>query len=140
MKSGEMVCRAHRRSDWGNEVAAAFREVMSKAIVASEDDDQEERVKTKELFRRRVARGDYGELFDEPVRRILEQGAEEKSLDQELAALRMMMARLVMDDEDPVRQALGLSRVTTAAARVLKTQNSMVAPMLARSPWPRSRR
>jgi hypothetical protein len=61
-------------------------------------------------------------LFDEPVRRILEQAAEEKSLDQELGLLRMMMARLVVEEGDAVKQAMAMSRLATAAARVVKTQ------------------
>ena len=121
---GELLCREHRRSEWGREVAAAFREVMGHAVEAAKDGGRQ-REKAQELFRRRVSRGDYGGLFDKPVRKILGQGATEKSLDQELGVLRMMMARLVLEDDDPVRQALGLSRVRAAAARVLE-QSSMV--------------
>jgi hypothetical protein len=97
--------------------------------------EREERRRVAEVFRRRVARGEYGGLFDEPVRRILAQAAEEKALDQELGALRFMMARLLMEDGDPVRQALGISRVATAAARIVKTGASIEEPRDTLQEW-----
>jgi hypothetical protein len=60
-------------------------------------------------------------LFDEPVRRILAQAAAEAGLDRELGALRLVLARLLMEDDDPVRQAVAVTRVATAA-RIVRTQ------------------
>ena len=128
---------------WGKEVEKALRQVMSGAIAAGGQggggtggqDEREERERVREVFRRRVMRGEYGGLFDEPVRRILAEAAEEKVLDVELGALRMMLARLLMEDGDPVRQAEGVCRVATAAARIVKTGASIKRPRDTLQEW-----
>jgi hypothetical protein len=97
--------------------------------------DGDERARVREVFRRRVMRGEYGGLFDEPVRRILAEAAEEKGLDVELGALRLMMARLLMEDGDPIKQAVAISRVATAAARIVKTGAAIEEPRDTLQEW-----
>ena len=67
-------------------------------------------------------------MCDEPVRRILAEAGGEQGLDREVGALRMVLARLLMEDGDAEGQALGVTRVALAVGRLMKIQNSMVKP------------
>jgi hypothetical protein len=85
-------------------------------------DQETRRAAARAAFQRRVATGEYAELFDVPVRAILEQAGRTAGLAQEMGALRYVLARVLAEEEDPVRQALGVSRVTSAAARVARVR------------------
>src|SRR5262249_57880468 len=86
---------------------------------ASRTGGQKERA--VEGYRRRVKRGDYGELVDEPVRAILEEAGAERGLVRESRALRLTLARLLAEEDGAVPLSLGVSRVATASARVERT-------------------
>jgi hypothetical protein len=77
-------------------------------------------------FRRRIGRGDYGRLLEKPLQAVVRQAAAERSLDEEMAALRIAAKRLLLEEEDPARMALGLSRVTTALGRLLTQEQELV--------------
>jgi hypothetical protein len=131
-----MVCPDHRRSKVGREANRAVQAVMDAAMAAVrpgdgveeaevQGDQEARRAAARAAFQRRVATGEYGELFDAPVRAILTQAGKATGLAQEMGALRYVLARVLAEEEDPVRQALGVSRVTSAAARVARVRDKL---------------
>ena len=64
-------------------------------------------------------------MFDEPVRQILSEAAQAKGLADEIGALRFALARLVGQEEDPTKLALGVSRVANATVRAMKAQRGL---------------
>ncbi|HEV2128772.1 MAG TPA: hypothetical protein VGR22_09150 [Thermomicrobiales bacterium] len=68
-----------------------------------------------ERFRRRIAHGQYRELFDVSLARILAQAAERRDLDDEVGAVRFALARLIAEEPNPTRLALAVARLTHAA-------------------------
>jgi hypothetical protein len=93
-------------------------------LVERQGDQEARRAAARAACQRRVATGEYGELFDAPVRSILMQAGKAAGLAQEMGALRYVLARVLAEEEDPVRQALGVSRVTSAAARVARVRET----------------
>ncbi len=118
-----MTCANHGRGDVGTDLAAAVRRatVDVRRALREEDEegrDRERRRAAAETFRRRVARGEYRGLFDERLGRVMAQAAATRALDDELGALRFVLARLLAEEEDTGKLALGVARVSRAAARV----------------------
>ena len=92
VQPGTALCRTHRRTRYGEDVERGLRQLL--AVTGGDGeagrradgqadrrrDGGEKREKAVEAFRRRVARGDYGKLFDEPVQRILEEAGAVRGL------------------------------------------------------------
>lgn len=74
----------------------------------------------RERFRERVAAGRYGELLDEPVRRVLREGAAIRGVDEELGAIRFALAKLLAEELDASKLAAGVARLTSAAVQAMK--------------------
>ncbi len=75
---------------------------------------------SRERFRERVAAGRYGELLDEPVRRVLREGAAVRGVDEELGAIRFALAKLLAEELDAGKLAAGVARLTSAAVQAMK--------------------
>ena len=93
------------------------------------EDAEEGRRAAVEAFRRGVARGEHGELFDGGVRAAMAQAAREAGVAEEIGALRLALARLVGElphAEDPVRAAHGVARVAAASVRAVERQHALV--------------
>ena len=56
---------------------------------------------------------------------VVWQAGAERSLQDEMGALRVAAKRLLMEEEDPSKMALGLSRVTTALMRMLERKGEI---------------
>jgi len=76
-------------------------------------------------FRRRMERGDYLELFDEPLRRVLGQAAAVAGVTEEIGAFRFVLARVLMEEEDPARQAMAVARLAHATVRAVEAQRAL---------------
>ncbi len=85
-------------------------------------EEGERRRELEERFRRRVEAGEYRELLDGRMRQVIEQGAAVDGLEEEMGAARYMLMRLLVEEEDIGKQALGVSRIITAAARVARAR------------------
>lgn len=78
-----------------------------------------------DAFRRRLAGGDYRGLFEEPLPEVMAQAAAERGLETEVGALRLVLARLLAEETDLGKLALGIARVTTASARLAQTRRAL---------------
>ena len=106
--SGSLVCLPHRKTRTGRQWGASLRQVTRDASQSLENGEDSA---VAEQFRRRLARGDYKDLFDAPLVRILAQAAEQDHLDDELGAVRFALARLLAEEADPRHLALGVARL-----------------------------
>lgn len=110
--AGSTVCGPHRKTSaaraWDATVRQAAQDADA-AIAHGAESDAAHR------FRRRVARGEYRDLFDDALARILAQAAARQDVDDEIGAVRYALARLLAEEQDPSRLALGVTRLTRAA-------------------------
>lgn len=102
---------------------------MSRGIHDEPDVSFEEgcdaQVVLRERFRTRIAAGRYDDLFDVPVRNVLREGAAIRGLDEELGAIRFALAKLLAEELDASKLAMGVARLTSAAVQTMKLDQSM---------------
>lgn len=128
VQPGKALCREHGRGEQGRDYDAAVRRlgklVAGSAAGAGEASgsagEREER--TAAAFRRRLERGEYRGLFDARLREVMAQAATERGLADELGALRVVLARLLAEEEDVGKLAVGVARVARASAIVARAQ------------------
>ena len=130
-RPGRAVCRDHERSEEGQAVGAAVARLGREAMramggpSAGSGQAEEEQRRAEALFRRRLEGGEYQGLIDERLRQILEQAADEKGLRDELGALRVVLMRLLVEEQDLDKLARNVSRVATATARIRRVQEQV---------------
>jgi hypothetical protein len=120
VRPGRVACPEHGRTVEGKEAQRALHRMtgdLTKAVAGPAGAGGEA---TLGKFRQRVARGEYGELLDEAFMEVVWQAGAERSLQDEVGALRVAAKRLLLEEEDPSKMALGLSRVTTTLMRMLE--------------------
>ena len=79
-------------------------------------------------FRERLERGEYAELFDERMAPIIRQAAmalSERGLTDEIGALRYVLARLLMEEQDLTKLASNVTRVTSVAVQAARAQRAI---------------
>lgn len=76
-------------------------------------------------FRQRMAGGNYRDLLAREVAQIITQAGREGSLIEEIGALRVVLTRLLDEEDDPRRLAESIPRVVGATVRALKTQRTI---------------
>jgi hypothetical protein len=76
-------------------------------------------------FERRLARGEYRQLFGEVLREIIEQAAEKPGLADEIGVLRVVLARLMVEERDPKQLAESVSRVARVAIEAARAQRAI---------------
>ncbi len=119
---GRAVCPEHRRTAEGKEAEAAVRRV---AAAMARDAGEIERERAMAAFRQRVEQGDYGALFDEQMHKILGQAGNALGYWHELGAVRFALAKLLAEEPDAHRLALGVSRLVTTSMRVARTKEGI---------------
>ncbi|HEV2109045.1 MAG TPA: hypothetical protein VGR16_12345, partial [Thermomicrobiales bacterium] len=102
-RAASLGCRPHRRSRAAREWNAIVRQAAGDAeqALAGEADSE-----AAHEFRRRVAHGEYQDLFDTALARIIAQAAAQQGLDDEIGAVRYALARLLAEERDASRLAL----------------------------------
>ena len=85
-------------------------------------------------FWRKVQRGEFTALLEEPLQRVVAEAAEEQGLDLEIGGLRVLLVRRLA--EDVAKQALGASRVVQALTQAVRARAAMQA--MGPNPWDRS--
>jgi hypothetical protein len=90
-----------------------------------EREGQERRAEAATAFRRRMESGDYRELFGERLRALMVQAAAEGGVADELAILRIVMARLVAEEDDPVTLAKAVARVAAVSIQAARAQRAI---------------
>jgi hypothetical protein len=91
------------------------------AVDANEEPD------SGSLFRARLAAGDYDALIGQGLRRTLQRAAADSSLEAEIGALRVALAKLLNEEDDASRLAAGVSRVAGVAVQAARLRNSASA-------------
>ncbi|MDQ3693714.1 MAG: hypothetical protein M3464_08805 [Chloroflexota bacterium] len=141
VRPGRVLCPAHARGAYGRELEAAIGRMARQVeqaftaapepgvVVAAAPDRRDEAVAT---FERRVARGEYGELFDARLREVMAQAAAERGIAEEIGALRVVLARLMTDPGiDPLQLAHGVARVAGTTVRAMRMQQELEAGVAA---------
>ena len=111
--ASEDYCRRHQP---GSGVAA---ELVSDPGTMAPDEDW------AALFRERLERGQYRGLFDLNVQQVIDQAAAqvtEHGLIDELGALRMVLARILLEEKDLSRMVTNVTRVASVAVRAAQAQ------------------
>jgi hypothetical protein len=79
-------------------------------------------------FLERLEKGEYAALFETNLSQVIAQAAKamkERGPDDEIGALRFVMARLLAEEDDPAKLASGVTRVVTAAIQAARTQRTI---------------
>ncbi len=122
VQAGRAVCNEHGRTAVGREVEAAVVRMTRRASDAFGEGG--ERAREEEAgFRMRLRRGDYGALFEEGARAAMAQAAAGLGVAEEVGALRLALARLLVElpgSADPVRLAHGVARLASASVRAVE--------------------
>ncbi len=86
--------------------------------------DTEETPGAGEEFRRRLALRDYRALFGEDLTEVMAQASAAPALQDELGAVRIVLARLLIEERDPARLAAGVARLTSIAVQAARVQRT----------------
>jgi hypothetical protein len=96
-------------------------------------EDRQRRHAAAAEFQARLDAGDYRGLFGSRIGGLMAQAASESGVSDELAILRIVMARLLTEEHDPVTLAKSIARVAAVsiqAARVQRAISGQVAESL----------
>ena len=129
VRSGHALCLDHERGAFGRELEAAVGRMARRvgAAFAAADGDEGSGAERRAAaeFGRRLARGEYGGLFDGRLREVMAQAAAERGLAEEIGALRVVLARLLATEgEDPRRVAHAVARVAGTTVRAVGAQRA----------------
>jgi hypothetical protein len=122
---GALVCAEHRQSALGKELG---REValLSQQVTTLERAEQEgEKREAARVFRQQVLRGEYAALFSSKFHEMLQTAGEGQSLQGEIGMLRVAMARVMTEEENPARMAHALAKLSFALGRALKQEGEI---------------
>jgi hypothetical protein len=123
-RSGSAFCAAHKREaeDGGrrseDEPGGSFAERVAR-------EDQERRREAAAAFRARMDAGDYRGLFGDRLNELMEQAAADGGVADELAVLRIVMARLLAEETDPVVLAKSIARVAAVSIQAARAQRAI---------------
>jgi hypothetical protein len=123
--TGSVVCWHHRKTRTGRKWDNIVRQAVQDAGSAIEDGDDSA---AAESFRRRLTNGEYRELFDAPLSRILNQAAEQRTLDDEIGAIRFALARILAEETDPRHLALAVARLSRASVATSRERRESTPP------------
>lgn len=83
----------------------------------------------KAAFRERLESGDYRELFGGRLGEVMAQAAEEAGVTAELGALRVVMARLMEEEDDLVVLAGLIARVSSVSIQAARIQRAITGQL-----------
>jgi len=66
-------------------------------------------------------------LIEQRVTELLTQPGTEESLAEEIGALRLVLARVLAEEDDPARLAASIPRIVDAVVRAVRTQRTLAA-------------
>ena len=116
---GATTCRVHTAG------TAGPRGVGAGDGVANEADEERERGAAE--CQSRLQQGDYRDLLERTLAKMIEQAGREGALTEEIGALRVVMKKLLKRDIDKHADELSVSipRLVNAIVRALKTQRAI---------------
>jgi hypothetical protein len=77
-------------------------------------------------FRRRLEEGEYRRLFDERLKEVIAQAAIERGLADEIGALRVVLARLLLEEDDLSKLVSGVARLASVTVQAARAQRTIV--------------
>lgn len=77
------------------------------------------------LFLERLGRGDYQDLLEPEIWQAIEQAGAEQGLTTEIGVLRLVLARLLSEEQDPARLASSAARVSGALVQAARAQQTL---------------
>ena len=81
-------------------------------------------------FQQRLERVDsYRDLLGPKLTRIMREAGQESGLTDEIGLLRLVMARVIDEEPDPVRLANAVSRLATVAVQAMRAQRVLTGQM-----------
>ena len=80
-------------------------------------------------FQTRLESGDYRELLGERLGEVMAQAAAEAGVAEELGALRIVMARLLTEEDDLVVQAQLVARIASVSIQAARAQRAINGQM-----------
>lgn len=83
----------------------------------------------KAAFRARLESGDYRELFGDGLGEVMAQAAEQADVSDELGALRIVMARLMEEEDDLVVLAGLVARVASVSIQAARIQRAITGQL-----------
>ena len=92
-------------------------------------EDRERRQEAAAEFRARLDAGDYRGLFGPRLKELMLQAAAEHGVDDEIAILRIVMARLLAEEDDPVTLAKEISRVAAVSVQAARARRAITGKM-----------
>jgi hypothetical protein len=76
-------------------------------------------------FRARLEEGDYRRLLGAAIHSVIQQAAAEPGLDDEIGMLRVVLARLLMEEGDPAKLAAGAARIAQVAVQAARARHAL---------------
>jgi hypothetical protein len=92
-------------------------------------EDAERRAVAAAAFRTRMDAGDYRALFGEQLSALMAQAAADGGVADELAVLRIVMARLLAEESDPVTLAKAIARVASVSVQAARAQRAITGQL-----------
>jgi hypothetical protein len=92
-------------------------------------EDRERRQAAAAEFRARLEAGDYRGLFGPSLNELMIQAAAENGVDDEIAILRIVMARLLAEEDDPVTLATAISRVAAVSIQAARARRAITGKL-----------
>ena len=94
----------------------------------SPPDQMDKVTETRLAFLKRLEQGEYAALFEENLGRVIAQAAQamqERGPDDEIGALRFVLARLLAEEQDPAKLAASVTRVASAVVQAARAQRAI---------------
>src|SRR3954454_15324785 len=95
----------------------------------TQDSSAVRRRAAKAAFRERLESGDYRELFGGRLGEVMAQAAEEAGVTAELGMLRVVMARLMEEEDDLVVLAGLIARVASVSIQAARIQRAITGQL-----------
>src|SRR5262245_20119517 len=92
-------------------------------------DERERRREAAAALRARLEDGDYQEVLGQKIAALLREVAAEAGVSDELAILRIVMARLLAEEDDPVTLANAIARVASVSIRAAQVQRAITGQL-----------
>lgn len=90
-----------------------------------EQQARQERARRAKRFRERLEAGNYRSLFDDYLARVIAQAAAERGVLEEIGALRLVLARLLVEEDDLTKLAANVARVASVAVQAARAQRAI---------------
>src|SRR5947209_8363960 len=111
-------------SQWRSEEAAMMtpRRTPRAIEVDLEPDDKPDLAAD---FRDRIEAGEYRHLLGDALNSVIQQAAEAQGLDEEIGMLRVVLARLLIEEEDPARLAANAARIAHVSVQAARARHAL---------------